>query len=123
MSAESSIRIVSGPRDGLGVVFAVGLVGLALAFPPPTPAQQAEPASPPAASLLAKFRLDVGKGAIERPTENLLTASANPLTNPKVEPGKVRWHADFAAAKAAADKSGKPVLLFQMMGKLDDRFC
>src|SRR5205814_1765838 len=43
--------------------------------------------------------------------------------NPKVEPGKVRWHANFAAASAAAQKSGKPVLLFHMMGKLDDQFC
>jgi hypothetical protein len=43
--------------------------------------------------------------------------------NPKVQPGKVRWHADFTAACRAAAKSGKPVLLFQMMGKLDERFC
>ena len=43
--------------------------------------------------------------------------------NPKVQPGKVRWHAGFAAACAAARTSGKPVLLFQMMGKLDEQFC
>jgi hypothetical protein len=55
-------------------------------------------------------------------------ASAKPATNvgfvnPKVEPGKVKWHLDFdAACKSAAD-SGKPVLLFQLMGNLDDRFC
>ena len=42
--------------------------------------------------------------------------------NPKVEPGKVEWHADFDEAKAAAEKSGKPVLLFQLMGQLDQRF-
>lgn len=50
-------------------------------------------------------------------------AEAEGFVNPKVEPGKVRWHADLAAACAAAEQSGKPVLLFQMMGKLDDRFC
>ncbi len=59
-------------------------------------------------------------------------AAANPVptpatkdgfVNPKVEPGKVKWHADFDAACKAAAKSGKPVLLFQMMGKLDDQFC
>jgi hypothetical protein len=77
-------------------------------------------------------RLDVGKGRIEMPTEDILAAlrtteaaaKANPsFVNPKVEPGKVKWHPDFATACKAAEKSGKPVLLFQMMGKLDDQFC
>ena len=71
---------------------------------------------------------DVGKAAIELPSKGLLTQSqpALPATTPagpKVMPGKVRWHADFAAACAAAKTSGKPVLLFHLMGKLDDRFC
>lgn len=44
-------------------------------------------------------------------------------TNPAVEPGKVRWHASFAEAQKAATKSGKPVLLFHMMGHLDKQFC
>jgi hypothetical protein len=43
--------------------------------------------------------------------------------NPEVEPGLIRWHADFAAACAAAKSSGMPVLLFQMMGRLDQQFC
>jgi hypothetical protein len=42
--------------------------------------------------------------------------------NPKVAPGIVRWHDDFAAACKAAATSGKPVLLFQMLGQLDQRF-
>jgi len=53
-------------------------------------------------------------------------ATAKPsaeFVNPKVQPGKVPWHDSFAAACAASAKSGKPVLLFQMMGKLDDQFC
>jgi hypothetical protein len=45
------------------------------------------------------------------------------FVNPKVEPGKVKWHASFDEARAAAVRSKKPVLLFQMMGKLDDQFC
>lgn len=36
---------------------------------------------------------------------------------------KVRWHGSFAAATEAAAKSGKPVLLFQLLGRLDDAFC
>ena len=74
---------------------------------------------------------DFGKYLVELPTEQLLAARTVPapvpsvasFVNPKVEPGKVRWHETFAAACAAAKKSGKPVLLFQMMGKLDERFC
>ena len=42
--------------------------------------------------------------------------------NVKVAPGKVKWHKDFQMACRAAAKSGKPVLLFQMMGNLDERF-
>jgi len=40
-----------------------------------------------------------------------------------VEPGLVRWHADFASACAAARRSGRPVLLFQLLGRLDDELC
>jgi hypothetical protein len=76
------------------------------------------------ASFASKF-------VIESPTEQLLAAQSAPGTaapradfvNPKVQPGKVRWHKDFATARAAAAKSHKPLLLFQMMGKLDDQFC
>ena len=50
-------------------------------------------------------------------------SAAAPFVNPRVEPGKVRWHPDFAAACRASAASGRPVLLFQMMGRLDDRFC
>jgi hypothetical protein len=79
---------------------------------------------------------DYGKSLIERPAEAVLAANtgawgnsttlpeAGPaFTNPRVQPGKVRWHKDFAAACAAATRSGKPVLLFHLMGRLDDRFC
>jgi len=40
-----------------------------------------------------------------------------------VAPGLVHWHADRAAALAAAKESGRPVLIFQMLGRLDERFC
>lgn len=41
----------------------------------------------------------------------------------KVKPGDVSWRADFDGACAAARKSGKAVLLFAMLGSLDDKFC
>ena len=43
--------------------------------------------------------------------------------NPQVPPGLVRWHPSFADAQTAAQRSGKPVLLFHMMGHLDRQFC
>jgi hypothetical protein len=51
------------------------------------------------------------------------TRTDDGFVNPKVEPGKVKWHATFDAACQASAASGKPVLLFKMMGKLDDQFC
>jgi len=45
------------------------------------------------------------------------------LDNPRVRPGRVRWHEDFAAACAASGRSGKPVMLFQMLGRMDEKFC
>jgi hypothetical protein len=86
-------------------------------------------AAPPAAEPDLK---DLAKRKVERPTEALLAEAAaraalaqadKGFVNPKVAPGKVNWHADLAAACAAAKTSGKPVLLFQMMGKLDNQFC
>jgi hypothetical protein len=68
--------------------------------------------------------------AIEPPAlaviQNNSTAPAAPgkaFVNPHVSPGLVHWHASFAEACQAAQKSRKPVLLFHMMGKLDDLFC
>ncbi len=43
--------------------------------------------------------------------------------NPPARPGRVRWHDDFAAACTASRGSNKPVFLFQMLGRLDEKFC
>lgn len=37
----------------------------------------------------------------------------------KVDPGKVTWHENFQAACRAGQRSKKPVMLFQMVGRLD----
>jgi hypothetical protein len=73
---------------------------------------------------------DRGKFAVELPAKQLLAFSnpgapqaAQPFVNPKVEPGKVKWHPDLDAACKAAAATGRPVLLFHLMGKLDDQFC
>jgi hypothetical protein len=83
-------------------------------------------AQPPAP---AKPRVDVGKLRIELAPKKLIAEAApapRPVLidgdNPWVEPGKVKWHESFEAAKKAAVNSGKPVLLFHMMGRLDQQF-
>ncbi len=82
------------------------------------------------------------KSAIEAPTELLIknvplvplvtpakqrsvdetSKNSDGPGNPKVKPGLVNWHADFETACAASKKSGKPVLLFHLLGQLDQRF-
>jgi hypothetical protein len=42
--------------------------------------------------------------------------------NVKVAAGMLVWHADLETACAASSQSGKPVLLFTLMGNLDERF-
>jgi len=77
-------------------------------------------ASPDSNALRDRTKVDV----IELPTKRLVqSGDALDVNNPKVEPGLVVWHPNFETACAAAKNSGKPVLLFQMMGNLDDRFC
>ena len=74
--------------------------------------------------------LDMRKSTIEVPLKNEISrhTSANDLfsasiANPKVQPGLIVWRKSFDEACRASSLSGKPVLLFQMMGNLDDRFC
>jgi hypothetical protein len=102
-------------------LLAGGCVGLVLTAGVAVP--QAPNAQPPAPGA------DRPKRAIEAPAERLVAgttaapAAGEAFVNPRVPPGKVRWHPDFASACKAAAQSGKPVLLFQMMGRLDQKFC
>ena len=50
------------------------------------------------------------------------TESESDEANPTVKPGLVDWHQDFESACEASKESGKPVLLFQLLGQLDQRF-
>jgi hypothetical protein len=81
--------------------------------------------SPISAPEKARARVFAPKKKIEAPTERLVAnnSSGGEFRNPKVKPGNVNWRADFDTACNASRTSGKPVLLFQMMGNLDDRFC
>src|SRR5262249_34966375 len=69
---------------------------------------------------------DVRKMVIESPTNRMIAAksgAAVAFVNPKFKAGSVCWHGTFAAACTASAKSKKPVLLFHLMGKLDEQFC
>ena len=45
------------------------------------------------------------------------------LASPPAAPGLVRWHGSVDAARGAAAASGNPVLVFQLLGRLDDELC
>lgn len=45
------------------------------------------------------------------------------FVNPKVQPGLVHWYKSIDAAEAASRASRKPILVFQMLGRMDDHFC
>lgn len=68
----------------------------------------------PAASDAAPSRDAQSEGGAE--------GKASGFVNPKVEPGRVKWAADFDEAVKKAERSGRPVLLFQLIGRLDERF-
>lgn len=80
-------------------------------------------------SSFARQRKQKGasSGSVELSTRNVIqdTGARNSDTRAgvKVAAGKVAWQPDFDTACKRASESGKPVLLFQMMGKLDDEFC
>jgi len=79
------------------------------------PGKSARPAADP-----SKRRAEA---PLKRAVETTTAPGPGDFVNPKVAPGLVNWHQDFDAACAAAKRSGKPVLLFLLMGKLDDQFC
>jgi hypothetical protein len=57
------------------------------------------------------------------PEPQTVPSTATKDDNPTVAPGLVKWHKSFDDAKTASLKSGKPVMLFHMMGQLDKQFC
>jgi len=60
----------------------------------------------------------------QRPTPGATPgATPSPTRAEATTPGLVSWHPDFDAAVRAARRSAKPVLLFQLLGDLDQTFC
>jgi hypothetical protein len=113
MVIEPAVVTVVKSTGSVGPQVGAGQAG---AVPPPPP-------RPPA--------VDRGKRDVVEPPVAAVVRTSTPgpadtprnFVNPKVEPGKVRWHPSFAAAREASNKSKKPVLLFNLTGKLDDQFC
>src|SRR5262245_50300670 len=84
----------------------------------------------PAKQLLERSRPEVYKEAVvEGAAQRVvargsgIVANSNENSGHPVAPGLVRWRATFASACEAASYSGKPVLLFQLLGRLDREFC
>ena len=74
----------------------------------------------PVKKIIAKNRLE--NSQVQSAETQPVQTSENNFNNPKVKAGNVQWHPDFEKACAAAGKSGKPVLLFQLFGRLDEQF-
>ncbi|MBK9279307.1 MAG: hypothetical protein IPM93_14185 [Candidatus Obscuribacter sp.] len=113
----------------------------------PLLAQQKMPPAkelPPAAGVPLDMA-PVSKQAIEMPTKNLIslqsraiateaektrrpderqgTVRQEGLDGKTVLPGKIAWHKSLSQAIDRSRSSGKPVLLFYMLGRLDKEFC
>ena len=54
---------------------------------------------------------------------SLTSDSASSKFGRKVKAGYVAWHNDMQTALEESRKSRKPVLVFQMLGRLDQEFC
>ena len=73
---------------------------------------------------------DISKYDIELPPSQILVEASDKRVKEnatdrsfkKVAPGKVQWYKDFAAAVEMSKVSNKPVLLFQLLGQLDEEF-
>ncbi len=59
----------------------------------------------------------------EKPMSTTANAPVTSTTTTTVAPGGVKWRASFEDAVAAARAASKPVLHFQLLGKLDQEFC
>lgn len=79
-------------------------------------------------SLISNKSAPLGVESLTKP--DALTASIarktdreNRLEGKHVQPGLVDWAPNLKTALERAKHSGKPVLIFQMVGHLDDEFC
>lgn len=56
-----------------------------------------------------------------------LAAPTHPSTQPTSRPGEprraIRWEPSLAAAKAKAARTGKPLFVLHLFGRLDEAFC
>ena len=81
---------------------------------------------PKAASLKLESKprqqsLDWSPPTSEAEQDPFHTSTEATSANPQCQPGLVTWHNNFEAACKASQISQKPVLLFQLLGNLDQR--
>ena len=75
------------------------------------------------AALLALFGCFQVCGAAETKALSEPGTFVIQASTPKIKAGLVNWHGDYKKALKAADASGKPVFLFQLVGNLDESLC
>lgn len=97
----------------------------------------ARPYAPPVVSGAIRSSSPLSRAIGASMKAGRIAATAEPVMAPAVTPetksvstvksasltGLIAWRKDFSEAQKASARSGKPVMLFQMMGRLDDRFC
>lgn len=78
--------------------------------------------------LAQERRMDLRKAVIEAPVAKVLMNSDSLVTSgasarSKRVAGLVTWRSNLGTAIDAAAKTGKPILHFQLLGRLDEEFC
>lgn len=53
----------------------------------------------------------------------LALGGATPTDQGQVVLAGAEWNSDFEAAKLEAANTGKPILLFDLIGRLDEKWC
>lgn len=76
----------------------------------------------PLKKAISDLSAPVGGAISELRTSTLSPAAVSPHGK-QVQPGLVNWESNFKTACLKAKTSAKPVLHFQMMGRLDEEFC
>jgi hypothetical protein len=59
----------------------------------------------------------------QTPTAQIALLKTTPNTKSAATMEEIRWMTSFEKAKQKALRENKPVLLFQLFGKLDDALC
>lgn len=133
-NARLKVPDAAVPRDAgkmlieMPVEELIGESSFALNMPGDPGAADLQPDDPPKAGDREQFLELLADASATAQASSALPDSRQHLTvepeqdNPTCSPGLVNWHSNWDAARKASEQSGKPVLLFQLLGQLDQTF-